>query len=130
MFSRQTVGMPRQALIATAAFLGLWALWIYVVFPAADGTAFDRLIAFLLVSCAFGVVLGVVVGRYWAALLALTLVLLVPLPERCITTRESFDVISTGCSGLALDDDELPLAVVQGAIGAVLGVVAVRLRLR
>jgi len=117
-------------LVGASVLLACWVLW-----PAAtvqwsiEGSAEADLI-----SLAFGLMLpsaliGALVRRWWAPTLAVVLLMLPLIPERCVIERGS-DYRNHSCSGFG-DEVAAAVALAAGAllVGAVIGAF-VRSRLR
>jgi hypothetical protein len=112
----------KRWLVASVLFAAYWgvmsAVWVELPSAATRAGRVAVLAALILVPSALA---GILVARPWAPAITLGLVLLVPIPGHCVTDVD-FDVITTSCSALSLDD--LPMHMTWAGACITAGVIA------
>jgi hypothetical protein len=114
---------------ACGLYFAFWAMLEFGLFGVSPGgsTHAARVAVDAAAYALPSVALGAVVARWWAPALTLVFVAGPLFPEHCVTNKPSYDVVSIGCSGIALAD--LPMLIAFAASMILVGVAVARFAL-
>ena len=119
---RDYVGAMRRWVVGASVLLACWVLWpALTVRWSVDSSAEADLVSLVVGLLLPSALIGGLVNRWWAPTLALVLIALPLIPERCVIERAS-DYIDHSCSGFS-DEVAAAVALAFGAllVGAVVG---------